>query len=82
VNDRRLMKGDGLNGAVANGVLGAVVAVAVMLGVNNVAKALVAAFGLEPPGEGRLLFWSVCIAVAGAFPVWRRAWRLRQRPQV
>ena len=82
VNDRRLMKGAGLNGAVANGVLGAVVAVAVMLGVNNVAKALVATFGLEPPGEGRLLFWSVCIALAGAFPVWRRAWRLRQRPQI
>ena len=82
VNDRRLMKGDGLNGAMANGVLGAVVAVAVMLGVNNVAKALVAAFGLEPPGEGRLLFWSVGMALAGAFPVWRRARRLRHTPQV
>jgi Mn2+/Fe2+ NRAMP family transporter len=82
VNDRRLMKGDGLNGAVANGVLGAVVGVAVMLGVNNVVKALVATFGLEPPGEGRLLFWSVCLALAGVFPVWRRARRLRRKPQV
>jgi Mn2+/Fe2+ NRAMP family transporter len=82
VNDRRLMKGDGLNGAVANGILGAVVAVAVMLGVNNVAKALVATFGLEPPGEGRLLFWSASLALAGALPVWRRALRLRKKPQV
>ena len=79
VNDRRLMTGDGLNGASANAVLGAVVAIAVMLGVNNVAKALVATFGLEPPSEQRLLFWSVCLAVAGAIPVWRRARQLRRR---
>ena len=82
VNDRRLMTKEGLNGAPANAVLGAVVAVAVMLGVNNVAKALVNAFGLEPPGEGRLLFWSVCLAIAGALPVWRRARQLRRKLQI
>jgi len=81
VNDRRLMGRGGLNGALANAVLGAVVVVTVMLGVNNVAKALVAAFGLDPPGEQRLLFWSVCLAVTGALPVWGRARRLRRKPE-
>jgi len=78
VNDRRLMGRDGLNGALANAVLGAVVAVTVLLGVNNVAKALVAAFGVDPPGEQRLLFWSVCLVIAGALPVWGRARQLRR----
>jgi manganese transport protein len=82
VNDRRLMAREGLNGAPANALLGAVVAIAVMLGVNNVAKALVATFSLDPPGERRLLFWSVCLAAAGALPVWRRARQLRRKPQI
>jgi len=77
VNDRRLVGGEGLNGALANAALGAVVATTVMLGINNVAKALVAAFGLTPPGERTLLFLSAGFAAAGAVPVWRRVRRLR-----
>jgi len=80
VNDRRLVGLDGLNGAPANAALGVVVAITVMLGLNNVAKALVAAFGLNPPGEQALLLLSVGVAVAGAVPVWRRVRRLRGKP--
>ncbi len=77
VNDRRLMGTRGLNHGVANAILGLVVAVTVMLGVSNVAKALAATLGLQPPGEQRLLLWSIGLTVAGAFPVWRFARRLR-----
>jgi Mn2+/Fe2+ NRAMP family transporter len=79
VNDRRLVGRDGLNGALANSALGAVVATTVMLGLNNVAKALVATFGLTPPGEQTLLVSSVLLAAAGAVPVWRRARLLRAK---
>jgi len=68
---------DGLNGVPGNAALGAVVAITVMLGLNNVAKALVAAFGLTPPSEQALLLGSVGVAVVGAVPVWRRVRRLR-----
>jgi hypothetical protein len=77
VNDRRLLRRDGLNGVPGNVALGAVVAMTVMLGLNNVAKALVAAFGLTPPGERTLLVVSVGLAAAGAIPVWRRVRLLR-----
>jgi Mn2+/Fe2+ NRAMP family transporter len=77
VNDRKLMKRDGLNRAWSNALLGTVVAGTVMLGVNNVTKALAATFGLEPPGQRRLLFWSISLALAGALPLWRHARRLR-----
>jgi Mn2+/Fe2+ NRAMP family transporter len=78
VNDRRLVGREGLNGAAANATLGAVVATTVMLGLNSVAKALVAAFGWTPPGEMVVLLSSIVLAGAGAVPVWRRARRLRE----
>jgi hypothetical protein len=80
VNDRRLVGSDGLNGAPANAALVAVVAITVMLGLNNVAKAMVATFGLPPPGERTLLLMSVGLAAAGAVPVWRRVRVLRGKP--
>ena len=77
VNDRRLVGRDGLNGVPGNAALGAVVAITVMLGLNNVAKALVAALGLNPPSEQALLLGAVGVAVVGAVPVWHRVRRLR-----
>jgi Mn2+/Fe2+ NRAMP family transporter len=79
VNDRRLVGRDGLNGSRANVALGAVVAITVMLGLNNIAKAMVGAFGWTPPGERLLLFSSIVLAAVGAVPVWRRARRLREK---
>jgi Mn2+/Fe2+ NRAMP family transporter len=80
VNDRRLMGEHGMNGVTANTILGFVVAVTVALGLANLGKALSNALGLQPPTPGRLVFWSVAIAAAGLWPVWRRVRRLRRAP--
>jgi hypothetical protein len=70
VNDRRLL-GDRLNGALANTMLVAVVLATFALGLRNVAWALSATFGLVPPGELRVLWWSAAIALLAAGPVGR-----------
>jgi Mn2+/Fe2+ NRAMP family transporter len=82
VNDRRLMGESGLNRSAANAVLGAVVLVTLVLGVTNVVKAVAAASGVSLPGHGRMVAWSLGIAVVGAYPLWRtvRAARAGRRP--
>jgi Mn2+/Fe2+ NRAMP family transporter len=78
VNDRRLMGREGLNGPVANTLLGASVAVTVMLGLVSVVRAAAAAFALPPPGEGALVAAAAVLTVLGAVPVLRSA-RARRR---
>jgi Mn2+/Fe2+ NRAMP family transporter len=78
VNDRGLM-GRELNGAAANTLLGIVAAVTLVLGVNNVTKALASALKLSHPGELRLLLWSSGVALLAAGPVVRRLLARRSR---
>ena len=72
VNDRQLMGSQGLNRVPANLLLGGVVAVTLVLGATNVAKAATAALGLPTPRESLLLWGSAGLAVLLAWPVWRR----------
>jgi Mn2+/Fe2+ NRAMP family transporter len=72
VNDRRLMGEEGLNGGLANLLLGAIVAVTVVLGLTNVVRAAVAAFGFPRPTEGQLVAAAVVLTVLGAVPVLNR----------
>jgi len=51
LNDRNLMGEEGINGRVANLLLGAVVLVTMVLGFSALARALVSALGLVPTGS-------------------------------
>ena len=78
VNDRRLMGESGLNGPLANGLLGSVVAVTVLLGAANVGRAACRAVGRPDPGELQLLIAAALLTGLGAVPVWRAARRGRR----
>jgi hypothetical protein len=78
VNDRALMGRDGLNRISANVFLGLVVAVTLVLGATNVAKAGAAALGFPVPGETLLLGGSAALALLLAWPLGRRAARKRR----
>jgi hypothetical protein len=78
VNDARLMGRDGLNGPVSNAAMGVVVAVTVLLGALNVAKAVASGAGVSPPGEGPLLLSAGLLVLLLAWPV-ARAIRARRR---
>jgi hypothetical protein len=77
VNDRRLMGSDGVNGALANLLLAAVVAVTFLLGFSGIARAVTAALGIPPPGEGLLLVGASGMATLAALPLWRAVRRCR-----
>lgn len=70
VNDRALM-GEHVNGATANAIAGAVVAVTVVLGVSKVLGALSRAAGVSGPGERSILVASAVLALALAVPLVR-----------
>jgi Mn2+/Fe2+ NRAMP family transporter len=78
VNDRRVMGVRGLNGGLANILLGATVAVTVILGLANVVRAAVAAFGLPRPTEWQLVAAAAVLTALGAVPVLSRV-RARRR---
>jgi Mn2+/Fe2+ NRAMP family transporter len=78
VNDVRLMGRGGLNGPVSNSAMGVVVAVTVLLGTLNVAKAAAAGTGVSPPGEAPLLLSAGLLVFVLAWPV-TRAVRARRR---
>jgi manganese transport protein len=80
VNDRQLMGEKGLNGWLSNTLLSLVVAVTLVLGVANVAKAGAAALGYPTPGEASLLLGSSVVAILLAVPV-ARGVRSRRHPR-
>jgi Mn2+/Fe2+ NRAMP family transporter len=77
VNDRRLMGGDGVNGALANLLLAAVVAVTFLLGFSGIARAVAAALGMPPPGGGLLLLGGIALAALASLPLCRAVRRCR-----
>ncbi|HET7321417.1 MAG TPA: divalent metal cation transporter, partial [Longimicrobiaceae bacterium] len=72
VNDRVLMGERGLNGALANTAMAAVVLVTVVLGVASVLRAGASAAGFPPPGEHLLLSAAACVALLLSLPVTRQ----------
>lgn len=80
VNDRRLMGEEGLNGALSNTLMVAVVVISLILGVTNVARALTTALKLRPPSEGDLLIISGGLALILIVPVVRSALARRRIP--
>lgn len=77
VNDRPLMGRRGINRPLANVMLGAVVAVTVVLGVTSVTKALAGALEFALPGERTLLSISLGLTLLIAWPVGRSLRRRR-----
>lgn len=72
VNDRALMGREAVNGPRANALMGAVVAVTIVLGVAGVLRAGATAVGLPPPGEGLLLGVAATVAAVLSIPIVRR----------
>ncbi len=72
VNDRALMGREAVNGPRANALMGAVVAVTIVLGVAGVFRAGATAAGLPPPGEGLLLGVAATVAAVLSIPIVRR----------
>jgi Mn2+/Fe2+ NRAMP family transporter len=77
VNDRRLM-GGAVNGAASNAAMGVVVAVTVLLGLLQIARAAAGAFALPLPSEGQLLAAALVVTVLAAWPVASRMARRRR----
>jgi Mn2+/Fe2+ NRAMP family transporter len=80
VNDRAVMGERGMNGAVANALMGLVVLVTLVLGVANVLRAAASAAGLPAPDEGLLLGAAALLALLLAVPVARVARARRAAP--
>lgn len=78
VNDRRSMGERGVNGLFSNGVMTLVVAVTVLLGTANLARAVARTLGLAAPTHGVLLLMSAVVVVLVSVPVYR-ACRHRRR---
>ncbi len=78
VNDRRLLGAEAVNGTLANGVTGLVVAVTVVLGAAGVLRASFGALGLTAPGNRVLLGVGLLTVAVLAVPV-TRAVRRRRR---
>ena len=74
VNDRRLMGDEAVNGRPANLVMGAVVAVSLVLGAGGLLRAGAAALGRPAPGPAA----AVMVAAAAAAGVAAILWRLRR----
>jgi Mn2+/Fe2+ NRAMP family transporter len=79
VNDRRLMGGDGINGALANLLMAVVVGVTFLLGFSGIARAVTAALGMPPPGEALLLLGGTALALLASWPLWRAVRRCRRQ---
>jgi Mn2+/Fe2+ NRAMP family transporter len=77
VNDRRSMGEYGINGLFSNGVMTLVVAVTVLLGTANLARAVARTLGLAAPGHGALLLISAVVVVLVSIPVYRACQRRR-----
>jgi manganese transport protein len=77
VNDRSLMGEVELNRGPKNAVMAVVVFITLVLGVTNVMRAAVGAFGMALPAEGTLLGLAVILAVIIAVPVTRAIVRRR-----
>ena len=80
VNDRALMGEAGINSAFANLLMGATVAVTVVLGASGVLRAGATAAGFSAPGEQLLLGTAALIAAVLAVPVFRAARHRRKLP--
>ncbi len=78
VNDRSFMGKDGLNNFFVNVITGAIVITTIMLGISNLMKAGIAAFGLSMLNENVLLIISVSITLMIAVPVFRNVRRRRK----
>lgn len=79
VNDRGLMGKDGSNGAVANGMMGLVVFVTILLGVIKTAQAVLRAFGDSIVEENTLLVASAVVALLAMIPIGYGVRRSRKR---
>jgi Mn2+/Fe2+ NRAMP family transporter len=77
VNDQRSMGERRVNGLFSNGVMTLVVAVTVLLGTANLARAVARTFGLDAPAHGTLLAISAMVVILVAVPVYR-AFRRRR----
>jgi Mn2+/Fe2+ NRAMP family transporter len=71
VNDRELVGERGINGPVANGLTGLVVAVTIVLGTSKVVQAFCSVFDLPRPPERTLLIASAVVAAIAFFPIVR-----------
>jgi Mn2+/Fe2+ NRAMP family transporter len=78
VNDRRQMGNRAVNGAFANLLTVAVVGVAMVLGLNGLAKAAARVLGRPPLDEQSLLLLAVVVLAILALPLARSVWRARQ----
>jgi manganese transport protein len=78
LNDRALLGDEGLNRPASNALMGAVVAVTLLLGVMNALGATADALGLEPRGPGAFLAASALAAALVAAPVARAVRRGRR----
>lgn len=77
VNDRALMGDAGINRPASNLAMGAVVLVTVLLGAAGVLRALAAAAGRPPPGEGTLFVGAALASVLLLLPLGRAVARRR-----
>ena len=78
VNDRRRMGDRAVNGALANLLTTGVVAIALVLGLNGMAKAAARISGVEPLSEPRLLALATVVLAVLALPVGFGVWRARR----
>lgn len=79
VNDRRLMGGQALNGALSNAAMTAVVLVTLVLGLSQLGRAAATATGLQAPSQGGLLAAAAVVGAVLSVPVGRRVARGRRR---
>jgi Mn2+/Fe2+ NRAMP family transporter len=79
VNDRGLMGKNGTNGVVANGMMGLVVFVTIMLGVTKTAQAVLHAFNFSGVEENTLLAASAVAALITMIPIGYGVRRSRTR---
>jgi manganese transport protein len=77
VNDRRSMGDQGVNGAISNTVMTVVVAVTVLLGTANVARAAARTLGWPAPTHGTLLIVAAIVMIGVSIPVYRAHQRRR-----
>ncbi len=78
VNDRRQLGEAAINGPVANVLTAAVVGVSLVLGLNGLGKAVVAAVGAEALPQRTLLLTAVALAAVAGVPIGRSILRARR----
>jgi Mn2+/Fe2+ NRAMP family transporter len=79
VNDRELMGGEGINGALSNGAMAIVVGVALLLGTVGVLRAGASAVGTSPPGPGAMLLSGGLVVILVGAPLASAVRRQRAR---